>query len=66
MFNTLKKLKDSNKEADFLFPSLTKAIKGNVTNLTQDRVVIEFRIDGDVYQVIGHPNNTIIIQKKAS
>jgi hypothetical protein len=65
MFDTLKKLQDDHKIADFLFPALPKAIKGQVIRLTQDRVIIESDSDGDNFQYICHPNAAIIVQKKA-
>lgn len=65
MFEALKEIKENDRVGDFLYPSLPSKIKGKVTFLSQDMVVVESSIDGELYQFITHPNNACIVQKKA-
>ena len=64
MFEALKKLMDSNKQGDFLFPSLPKKIKGKVSKLSQDMAVIESVMNEETFEFITHPNNICVVQKK--
>ena len=65
MFTTLKTLKDNNTSGDFLFPSLPRKVKGTVSYLTADMVVIDSEDSGTVFQYITHPNNICIVQIRA-
>jgi hypothetical protein len=62
MYEELKEIKDNNRVGDFLFPELP--VKGKVTILTIDTVVIESQTDGQTYQYITHPDNVVIVQRK--
>ena len=65
MFNALKDMKDNNRPGDFLFPSLPSKVRGEVSHLSKDMVVIDSEVAGIVYQYITHPNNICIVQEKA-
>jgi len=65
MFDTLQDIKNNNRTGDFLFPSLPKKIKGKVSFLSKDMVVIDSDVDSEVYQYITHPNNVCIVQRKS-
>lgn len=64
MFEALKKLMDSNKQGDFLFPSVPNKVKGKVSKLNQDMAVIESVVNGETFEFITHPNNICVVQKK--
>jgi len=66
MFNALKEIKDNDRVGDFLFPSMPEKVKGKVSHLSQDMVVIDSELDGEVYQYVTHPNNIVVVQKKAA
>jgi hypothetical protein len=65
MFEALKDIKENDRVGDFLFPSLPSKIKGKVSFLSEEMVVVDSEVDGEVYQYITHPNNVCIVQKKA-
>ena len=65
MFETLKDIKENDRVGDFLFPSLPSKIKGKVSFLSEEIVVVDSQVDEEVYQYITHPNNVCIVQKKA-
>lgn len=65
MFEALKDIKEHRRLGDFLFPSLPSKIKGEVSFLSEEMVVVESEVDGELYQYITHPNNICIVQKKA-
>lgn len=65
MFETLKDMKENNRAGDFLFPSLPSKVRGNVSYLSEEMVVVDSEIAGEVYQYITHPNNVCIVQKKS-
>lgn len=65
MFAALNEIKENDRVGDFLFPSLPSKIKGKVSFLSVEMVVVDSEIDGEVYQYITHPNNVCIVQKKA-
>ena len=65
MFETLKDIKENDRVGDFLFPSLPSKIKGKVSFLSEEMVVVDSEVDGEVYQYITHPNNVCIVQKRA-
>ena len=65
MFEVLKDMKENNREGDFLFPSLQQTIKGKVSYLSKEMVVIDSEVAGNVYQYITDPDNICIVQKKA-
>lgn len=64
MFTALKEMKENDRVGDFLFPSLPSKIKGKVTFLSQEMVVVDSKADGEVFQFVTHPNNVCIVQKK--
>ena len=64
MFDTLQDIKINNRLGDFLFPSLPSKIKGKVSFLSKDMVVVDSEVGGEVYQYITHPNNVCIVQRK--
>lgn len=64
MYDALKEIKDKNRVGDFLFPALPAKIKGKVTYLAEDMVVVDSEVDGDTFQYITHPDNVCIVQKK--
>ena len=66
MFAILKDIMVNDRVADFLFPSLPSKIKGKVSYLSEEMVVVESKIDGEQFQFITHPNNVYIVQKKAN
>ncbi len=65
MYEALKDIKENDRVGDFLFPSLPSKIKGKVSFLSEEMVVVDSGVDGEVYQYITHPNNVCIVQKKA-
>ena len=65
MFKSLKEMKENDRIGDFLFPSLPSKIKGKISFLSKEMVVVESVLDGEPYQYITHPNNVCIVQKKA-
>lgn len=65
MFEALKNIKENDIVGDFLFPSLPSKIKGKVSFLSEEMVMVDSEVDGEVYQYITHPNNVCIAQKKA-
>lgn len=65
MLAALKEIKENDRVGDFLFPSLPSKIKGKVSFLSKEMVVVDSEIDGELYQYITHPNNICIVQKKA-
>lgn len=65
MFEALQDIKDNNRIGDFLFPSLPSKIKGKVSFLSKDMVVVDSDVGGEVYQYITHPNNVCIVQRKS-
>jgi hypothetical protein len=64
MFEELKDIIENDRVGDFLFPSLPNKIKGKVSFLSEEMVVVESENDGELYQYITHPNNVCIVQKK--
>lgn len=64
MFETLKEIKENDRVADFLFPSLPSTIKGKISFLSENMVMVDSDVDGQIYQYITHPNNICIVQKK--
>ena len=64
MFETLKKLEDDNRIADFLFPSLPSPIKGKISFLSEEMVMVDSVVDEETFQYITHPNSIVIVQKK--
>ena len=64
MFDTLQDIKKNDRLGDFLFPSLPSKIKGKVSFLSKDMVVVDSEVGGEVYQYITHPNNVCIVQRK--
>ena len=64
MFESLKDIKENDRIGDFLFPSLPSKIKGKISFLSEEMVVVESGDDGEIYQYITHPNNVCIVQKK--
>ncbi|MHC4645487.1 MAG: hypothetical protein ACYTBJ_08290 [Planctomycetota bacterium] len=65
MFETLKDIKKNKRAGDFLFPSLGGPIRGKVSYLSEEMVVVDSKIKGQVYQYITHPDNVCIVQKKS-
>ena len=65
MFEALQDIKENDRIGDFLFPSLPSKIKGKVSFLSEEMVVVDSEVDGEVYQYITHPNNVCIVQKKS-
>jgi hypothetical protein len=65
MFEALQDIKENDRIGDFLFPSLPSKIKGKVSFLSKEMVVVDSEVDGEVYQYITHPNNVCIVQKKS-
>lgn len=64
MFEALQDIKENDRIGDFLFPSLPSKIKGKISFLSKEMVVVDSEVDGEVYQYITHPNNVCIVQKK--
>lgn len=64
MIESLKEMKDNATIGDFLFPGLSRPIKGKVTSLKDKRVVIESDVGGKTYQYITHPDNVCVVQVK--
>ena len=65
MFEALQDIKENDRIGDFLFPSLPSKIKGKVSFLSKEMVMVDSEVDGEVYQYITHPNNVCIVQKKS-
>jgi len=65
MIKALKEIKENDRDGDFLFPSLPNKIKGKVSFLSEEMVVVESTVDGELFQFITHPNNVCIVQKKS-
>jgi hypothetical protein len=65
MFEALQDIKENDRIGDFLFPSLPSKIKGKVSFLSEEMVVVDSEVDGEVFQYITHPNNVCIVQKKS-
>ncbi len=65
MFKILQEMKQNDRTGDFLFPSLPEKVKGKVSFLSQDMVVVDSEVGGEVYQYITHPNNVCIVQLKS-
>jgi len=65
MYKALKDIMDNDRIGDFLFPSLPSKIKGKVSFLSKEMVIVDSRVDGELYQYITHPNNVCIVQIKA-
>jgi hypothetical protein len=66
MYDQLKDIMDNNRIGDFLFPSLPAKIKGKISFLSREMVVVDAEEDGETYQYVTHPNNICIVQKKAA
>lgn len=65
MFAALTEIKENDRVGDFLFLSLPSKIRGKVSLLSEEMVVDDSEIQGELYQYITHPDNVCIVQKKA-